>query len=633
MISSWYKIAVPVNGLDDFFTDDTVETYNQYQTNKENEENLPVIKTEDIGQYMADEYGDEDTFDDAEFDEKIEQPYRAPEVDEDVPVFDNVLDAIHWAIVNNKVLRINYITKKGIDLTRIVEPHLIFQAKNGNTIVVTFDRSVRNIRAFIVSNIINYIITGKEFKPRMRIVTTEPEKGINTMGDIKNNLMKIAKQLEDKGLVKSAAMVKDVESALEDIRTSQYVGVQGYWIRNRRCWDNCYRQKRTTDPEKSAQVVWGECWDEYLKSINNPTSGWEKYAEETKVTQGQEGKRYKAGWHKHFVEAVNKTMKEKKIDRPEAIYSFFDEEADRIKEAVLDHAGNLTSLAVTLNDNGFTELGKKVAEVSNEVLKQADFGGSWWEKTKDFFRKPEGKIAERVNRIIQKINQIIRVIQGGQSRWASSQQTQKEISKIAQLGQTTQPAPPTPPTPAQNRNLKYVTDEYHQFVSDLREEMGILNKMWMKNPQLGAAIQPALQAMTNFITSSDKTFAESGGFNGRAILGSLGTLLNELVGNVATPAPEGTQNPAAPTGPPSPAATQNGPGWIAPQQGATPPTEPNVGNQLSVMAQDPSTKQLLKLLTRAGNANLEALFDLFSKNNVPLNTNNYQQLKSLLTKT
>ena len=69
---------------------------------------------------------------------------------------------------------------------------------------------------------------------------------------------------------------ENAEKALSNYKMAQYVGAQGYWLRNRRCWDNCYRQKRTAKPGGSAQEVWMECWDEYREAINNPKSTWAK---------------------------------------------------------------------------------------------------------------------------------------------------------------------------------------------------------------------------------------------------------------------------------------------------------------------------------------------------------------------
>ncbi len=103
------------------------------------------------------------------------------EIDERVPDFVNIEQALQWAIDKNRVVKIFYVTRGrkrgrggkilkrergisradggGVNIHRIVEPHHIYKAGNGNTILITYDRSVRHIRAFIVNNIYDYNFT------------------------------------------------------------------------------------------------------------------------------------------------------------------------------------------------------------------------------------------------------------------------------------------------------------------------------------------------------------------------------------------------------------------------------------------------------------------------------------------
>jgi len=94
-----------------------------------------------------------------------------------------------------------------------------------------------------------------------------------------NQLVKIASSLDKAGGDKFASQLDDISDKLLCVKVAQYVGLQGYWIRNTRCWSNCYRQKRAGNPEMPAQEVWGKCHEEYLASINNDGSKWDKYAE------------------------------------------------------------------------------------------------------------------------------------------------------------------------------------------------------------------------------------------------------------------------------------------------------------------------------------------------------------------
>ena len=68
---------------------------------------------------------------------------------------------------NNEVISIDYITKKGKDLKRTIEPTGQFSAKTtGNQILVAFDRTIGDIRAFIVSNVSKWAFTGKKFEKK-----------------------------------------------------------------------------------------------------------------------------------------------------------------------------------------------------------------------------------------------------------------------------------------------------------------------------------------------------------------------------------------------------------------------------------------------------------------------------------
>ena len=70
------------------------------------------------------------------------------------------------------------------------------------------------------------------------------------------NLRDVGDNLEKIGLTESATIVTESMNKLLQIKTAQYVGAQGYWLRNRRCWDNCYRHKRTASPEMPAGIGW-----------------------------------------------------------------------------------------------------------------------------------------------------------------------------------------------------------------------------------------------------------------------------------------------------------------------------------------------------------------------------------------
>ena len=162
--SALLKDLYDVTPVGDEFGDEigpTVVDYDQLYSD------VPIIQEDEIGQYIADNFEDEEIFDE----EAISNPDVPIEItDEELPEFKDTTEALNYAISKNEVIRINYVTKKGIDLTRIIEPHHIYMAETGNLLVVTYDRSVRRIRAYIINNILNYIFTGKNFKMRMRVL-------------------------------------------------------------------------------------------------------------------------------------------------------------------------------------------------------------------------------------------------------------------------------------------------------------------------------------------------------------------------------------------------------------------------------------------------------------------------------
>lgn len=446
----------PINELYDFFDDNTIDDYQDSQPstvvdfdniNKdigEDEEDL-IIDPQSWEDYLADNNLEEDEI-------KIETPEEQDDIepfvdnedvplevtDEEIPEFSNTEEAMHWAIENGEVVRINYKTqgkrrggrRKGIilkrelnlspgqEIVRIVEPHHMYIAGTGNLILVTYDRSVRAIRAFIVDNILNYIFTGKEFKERMRVLPSK-EKGENMTisNNLFNNLKELGDNLDSRGLEKSASFITSTMEDLLKVKTAQYVGSQGYWIRQKRCWDNCYRQKRASTPDKPAQRVWGECWDEYLESLKDPWSGWEKYANDSKnilKTASSEQKKVFIDESEKFIKTVKNKLASGK-DLGIAVYSTIESQKKENEEVILSRAVSLSKLASKLNDNGYNELSVKVANISVDLLKEAGL----WDGVKNTFKgigqgvkdwwgsKQVGKVSEQIQEVLQDIEQIL----------------------------------------------------------------------------------------------------------------------------------------------------------------------------------------------------------------------------------
>lgn len=400
---------------------------------------LPSIGEDDISSYMVDDLVelDENIITDNEVEEGYYDGTYIPseeelqergiepvkdtgevvdEMPDDVPDFGGDHEsALRWAIDNNRVVKLSYLTlgKKrgrggkqylkremtddrvpgtGINIWRIVEPHHVFSAKNGYDVLVTYDRSVRHIRAFRLENVtdVEFVKTRQTnepsyFKPRVKIKSPEglgqsgKIKGIEAMNNnIFQNLKSIGDDLEGKGLAKTAGVITATMSNLLNIKTAQYVGPQGYWIRQKRCWDNCYRQKRTTSPEKAAQVVWMECRDEYNDAINNNQSGWEKYAQgDTDLFKyaSKEQQEWVKAESQKFVKEVEKKMASGE-SQGTSIYLTLEENKDEYSHMILADADNLSKIAEKLKENGQDELSEKVANVSMELLKESQFGGN-----------------------------------------------------------------------------------------------------------------------------------------------------------------------------------------------------------------------------------------------------------------
>jgi hypothetical protein len=194
------------------------------------------------------------------------------------------------------------------------------------------------------------------------------------MSDITKQLNNISTDLKGLGLEKTASIVQNSSNAVSKIKTAQYVGAQGYAIRNGRCFHNCYRHKRATKPDSPAQVVWGECWDEYNKSINNDKSGWETYAAGKKLIKN-------ASLGNKLSSKIESKVKEG-ASRGEAIISSLEEDQNKYNKDIMIQADTLSELAASLNEGGYTDIGIKLSEASLELMKEAQF----MEGVKDFGR-------------------------------------------------------------------------------------------------------------------------------------------------------------------------------------------------------------------------------------------------------
>tara|TARA_Y100000310_G_C20682687_1_gene816931 strand:- start:287 stop:868 length:582 start_codon:yes stop_codon:yes gene_type:complete len=136
----------------------------------EQEQDLPVLTPDDLESLLEDSFDDEVETPEEAAPEELETPIS----DEEFPDFESTLEGLEWGEDNNKVVRIYYVTKGGRDIERNVEPHGQFYAKTtGNRILVTFDRTVGDIRAFIVDRIMYYTFTGHDFDKKFVVFSKE----------------------------------------------------------------------------------------------------------------------------------------------------------------------------------------------------------------------------------------------------------------------------------------------------------------------------------------------------------------------------------------------------------------------------------------------------------------------------
>jgi len=93
-------------------------------------------------------------------------PEPLPDVpaDSEYPEFQTTEQALQWAMANNEVVRIWYQTLRGRDVERDIEPIEFYVAKTtGNHIIISYDRTVADMRGFIISNILYYAFVGDQF--------------------------------------------------------------------------------------------------------------------------------------------------------------------------------------------------------------------------------------------------------------------------------------------------------------------------------------------------------------------------------------------------------------------------------------------------------------------------------------
>jgi len=218
----------------------------------------------------------------------------------------------------------------------------------------------------------------------------------------------MADYYDGKNKPKLAKKLTAVARNLVNIKTAQFVGGGGYWIRNTRCWDNCYRQKRATDTTKTAQEVWTACHEEYLESINDSESGWEKYAENIGTFKFA-GKNMQntiktaaQTFHKEMTKRVRAG-----VEIGVAVHATIQDNIEKYDNSFIDELQELTKVATYLKRHKQNKEAATLTGVANELVKEAQMGdwlkekfnvpgwfGGWGKENMDAIKKMISQIDE-----------------------------------------------------------------------------------------------------------------------------------------------------------------------------------------------------------------------------------------------
>lgn len=200
-------------------------------------------------------------------------------------------------------------------------------------------------------------------------------------------LDKVASTTESSGHKKISSNITTAMSDILKIKKAQYLGVQGYWIRNKRCWENCYRQKRSE--KKTGHDAWFDCHKEYLESINNDNAGWNKYADES-ISEIKIAKNILDREQDFFLKSVSDRMKSGE-GYGESVINTIRSGSSRLDNSVIEVTKKLMSIISDLKSAGMHDNASNIIEANEEVIKEALFGNpkvaGLWDKFKGMFGK------------------------------------------------------------------------------------------------------------------------------------------------------------------------------------------------------------------------------------------------------
>jgi len=185
--------------------------------------------------------------------------------------------------------------------------------------------------------------------------------------DILNELVKLGNDLDQLQMKTLADSVDGVLKRYTLVKEAQYVSGLGYWVRNSRCWANCYRRKRAGNPSKAANDVWWECQKEYQKALEADDTSWDKYASGDKMTKVAAVKTA----DNTFLTIVNQKVASG-IDLGTAVTTTLKEGEKISTDLCLECANQLTEMASVMS-KGQPEFAKTMASIATELSKEAAF--------------------------------------------------------------------------------------------------------------------------------------------------------------------------------------------------------------------------------------------------------------------
>lgn len=293
-------------------------------------------------------------------------------------------------------------------------------------------------------------------------------------------LVDLANALDEAKLTAAADRVDKISQNTAVIKKAQYVGVQGYWIRNKRCWENCYRQKRASNKEMPAQKVWTECHKEYLKSLNNDNADWNKYAEEKsdlkKFANIKNSDKILSSEKDYFKTKLAERIKQN-WPIGNAVYDAFESGTGRRETSMLNEAKKVAKVAEDLKKAGHNELATQASAIATNMIKEAQFLNNmrgignqisnWWGQRQNGANFGYGNVASMIQQLTntldgykaqkQKIQGMLEnaISMGGQGAVIAKQMipllttlNKTNLGKLNELAQKMEGAPPAQPAPA-----------------------------------------------------------------------------------------------------------------------------------------------------------------------------------------